>query len=243
MKTVLITGASRGIGRATALKFAENGFAVAVNFSTSKAEAESLCRQIVENGGKAAPFCADVCDESAVKKMIKDVNTSLGDIDVLVNNAGIALPQGLFTDFDHAEAKRIFDVNVFGIMNCCRQVIPHFVSRKNGKIINISSLWGMVGGSCEVIYSASKAAVIGFTRALAKELAPSGIYVNCIAPGLIETDMNKNLTAEDKATFAEGIALGRCGKAAEVADAVYFLATENSSYITGQIISVDGGLV
>ncbi len=243
MKTVLITGASRGIGRATALKFAENGFAVAVNFNSRKEEAESLCRQIVEKGGVAAPFCADVADESAVGKMLEEINEVFGEIDVLVNNAGVALPQGLFTDFDDSAAKRVFDVNVFGMMNCCRQIVPHFVSKKNGKIINISSLWGVVGGSCEVIYSASKAAVIGFTKALAKELAPSGINVNCVAPGLIETDMNKHLTPEDKADFADGIALGRCGRAEEVADTVYFLATENSSYITGQTILVDGGTV
>ena len=175
--------------------------------------------------------------------MVDAVTETFGGIDVLVNNAGIALPQGLFTDFDASSANGVFAVNVFGMMNCCRKVIPHFVSKKNGKIINISSVWGMVGGSCEVIYSASKAAVIGFTKALAKELAPSGINVNCVAPGLIETDMNKHLTKEDKAAFAEAVALGRCGKAEEVADAVYFLATEGASYITGQVISVDGGFV
>lgn len=243
MKTVLITGASRGIGRAIALKFAENGFAVAVNYSKSKSEAENLCNLIAENGGIAAPFGADISDELSVKKMVDAVTETFGGIDVLVNNAGIALPQGLFTDFDASSANGVFAVNVFGMMNCCRKVIPHFVSKKNGKIINISSVWGMVGGSCEVVYSASKAAVIGFTKALAKELAPSGINVNCVAPGLIETDMNKHLTKEDKAAFAEAVALGRCGKAEEVADAVYFLATEGASYITGQVISVDGGFV
>lgn len=243
MKTVLITGAARGIGRATALKFAENGFAVAVNYSKSKAAAEAVCREITEKGGVARCFCADVSDETAVKKMEEEVKAQLGGIDVLVNNAGVALPQGLFTDFDAEQTKKLFDVNVFGMMNCCRQVVPHFVSQKSGKIINISSVWGVVGGSCEVIYSSSKAAVIGFTKALAKELALSGIYVNCVAPGLIETDMNSHLSAEDKAGFAEGIALGRCGLAQEVADVVFYLASEAASYITGQVISVDGGIV
>ena len=137
MKTVLITGASRGIGRAIALKFAENGFAVAVNYSKSKSEAENLCNWIAENGGIAAPFGAELSDELSVKKMVDAVTETFGGIDVLVNNAGIALPQGLFTDFDAPSANGVFAVNVFGMMNCCRKVIPHFVSRKSGKIINI----------------------------------------------------------------------------------------------------------
>lgn len=243
MKTVLITGASRGIGRATALKFAQNGFAVAVNYNKSKAEADELCKEITEGGGVAKAFCADVTNESLVRQMLEEINTQLGGIDVLVNNAGIALPQGLFTDFDAEQAQKAFDVNVFGMMNCCRQVIPRLVSRKAGKIINISSVWGVVGASCEVIYSASKAAVIGFTKALAKELAPSGIYVNCVAPGLIETDMNAHLSQADKEAFADDVALGRTGNADEVAELIFFLASDSASYITGQTISIDGGIV
>jgi len=153
------------------------------------------------------------------------------------------LPQSLFTDFSDSECRNIFDVNVFGVMNCCREGITEFVNRKSGKIINISSIWGVSGGSCEVIYSASKAAVIGFTKALAKELAPSGINVNCVAPGMIETDMNAHLSDEDKKLFCEEIPMQRTGKPEEVADLICFLASDASNYITGQTITLDGGFI
>ncbi|MBQ2932170.1 MAG: SDR family oxidoreductase [Clostridia bacterium] len=243
MKTALITGASRGIGRAIAIRLSQDGYSVAINYKKSKDAAQDVKKQIEELGGKAEIFCADVSDNKQVEKMMKDVIACFGGIDVLVNNAGIALPQGLFTDFDDLTAKNVFDTNVFGTMNCARAVIPYFVSKKSGKIINISSIWGICGGSCEVIYSASKGAIVAFTKALSKELAPSGICVNCIAPGLIETDMNKNLSDDDKKEFAEGISLGRVGKAEEVAETIAFLASDASSYINGQTISVDGGMI
>lgn len=243
MKTALITGASRGIGSAIAIRLSKDGYNIAINYKKSKEAAENVKKQIEEIGGKAGLFCADVSDNKQVEKMMQDVVSCFGGIDVLVNNAGIALPQGLFTDFDDLTAKNIFDTNVFGTMNCSRAVIPHFISKRSGKIINISSIWGICGGSCEVIYSASKGAIVAFSKALSKELGPSGICVNCVAPGLIETDMNKNLSEEDKKEFAEGISLGRVGTAKEIAEVVAFLASDSASYINGQVISVDGGMI
>ncbi|MDO4744520.1 MAG: glucose 1-dehydrogenase [Clostridia bacterium] len=243
MKTVLITGASRGIGKATAKRFAEAGYSVVVNYNKSEALAEELCREIQALGGKALAFGADIADDEQVKKMVKEAVACFGTIDVLVNNAGVALPQGLFTDFADTDARCVFDTNVFGMMNCTRAIVPHFVSKKSGKIVNVSSIWGISGASCEAIYSASKAAVIGFTKAMARELAPSGINVNCVAPGMIDTDMNAHLPIEDREAFAEDVPLGRIGTAAEVADAILFLASEKSDYITGQTLTVDGGLL
>ncbi|MBR5155475.1 MAG: 3-oxoacyl-ACP reductase FabG [Clostridia bacterium] len=243
MKTALITGASRGIGRATALKFAKSGYCVAINYNKNTEMAESLRQEIKSLGARAEIFRADISDCSEVQKMVADMKDKFGRIDVLVNNAGIALPQGLFTDFGEDDIKSVFDTNVIGMMNCTKAVTKHMVHNKSGQIVNISSVWGTIGGSCEVIYSASKAAVIGFTKALAKELAPSGIRVNCVAPGLIETDMNSHLTHNEKAEFAEGVALGRIGKAEEVAETVFFLASEAASYITGEVLSVDGGII
>ncbi len=240
MKTVLITGASRGIGRAAAIRFAREGYAVAINFNKSEKQAEMLKQEITDTGGKAEIFQADISSIEQIEKMLKDVTTIFGNIDVLVNNAGIALPQNVFTDFGDTDIRRVFDVNIIGMMKCSKLVIPQMIHNKSGKIINISSVWGVVGGSCEVVYSASKAAVIGFTKALAKELGPSGINVNCVAPGFIDTDMNSHLTDVDKKEFAECTALGRLGTAEEVADSIYFLASKESSYITGQVLTIDG---
>ncbi len=236
MKTVLITGASRGIGRATALRFAKQGYKVIVNYNKSVQAAQTLKQEIEGLGGSAELLQADISID------INDKIQKCGSIDVLVNNAGVALPQALFADFDNKDIRRIFDTNVIGMMNVTRAVIPQMVQRKAGNIINISSIWGEVGGSCEVIYSAGKAAVIGFTKALAKELGPSGIRVNCVAPGLIDTDMNLHLTDIERMEFAEGTALGRIGKAEEVADSIYFLASDRAKYITGQVLSVNGGM-
>ncbi len=243
MKTVLITGASRGIGREAALHFAKSGYNVAINYKESKALAEELKSEIINMGSMAEIFCADVKDFCQVQKMTESVIEKFGDIHVLVNNAGVALPQGLFTEFDEAAVKSVFETNVFGTMNCSKAVIPHFVHKKCGKIINVSSIWGLVGGSCEVIYSASKGAIVAFTKALAKELAPSGICVNCVAPGLIETDMNKHLSDADKGAFKEEIPLGRLGLPDDVANTILFLASDEASYITGQVMTVDGGYV
>ena len=243
MKTVLVTGASRGIGCETAKVFSRNGYNVAINYNKSKKRAEAIRDSILKEGGSAEIFCADVADEACVKSMIEDVRCRFGGIDVLVNNAGIAPQQALFTDLSNEEIKGVFDTDIFGMMNCARYVIPDMVHNKWGRIINISSIWGVCGGSCEVVYSSAKAAVIGFTKALAKELAPSGICVNCVAPGMIETDMNSHLSENDKEAFCQEVPLGRIGTVRDVAESVLFLASEGASYITGQVLTVDGGLI
>ena len=243
MKTVLITGAARGIGRAVALKFASKGFNVAVNFKESEAKAAEVCEEIKKMGRLAKAFKADVSKGDEVKKMIEDVTREFGEIGVLVNNAGIAPKQGLFTEFSEQDFKAVFETNVYGAANCCRAVLPEMIKRHSGKIINVSSVWGVCGASCETIYSASKAAVIGFTKALAKEVAPSGINVNCVAPGMIETDMNAHLSSDEIEAFQNEIPMMKIGKPDEVADVIYFLASEESTYITGQVVSVDGGII
>ncbi len=243
MKTVLITGSSRGIGRETAKRFAQNGYNVAINYNNSKKSAQKLCDEIRALGGLAEIFEADISSVSQTEKMVESVFAKFGGIDILVNNAGIALSQGLFTDFSDEDVRKIFDTNVFGMMNCSRAVIPYMVRQKSGKIINVSSIWGICGGSCEVIYSSAKAAVIGFTKALAKELAPSGIYVNCVAPGMIDTDMNAHLSQEDMDAFCEEVPLGRIGLPADVAESILFLASDGANYITGQTLAIDGGII
>ncbi|MGM9522196.1 MAG: elongation factor P 5-aminopentanone reductase [Oscillospiraceae bacterium] len=230
-KRALVTGASRGIGRACAQALAREGHFVAVNYLKSREQAEDTAYQI---GGEA--LMADVSDPASVEKMFKAV----GNVDILVVNAGIAL-QKLFTDTSPEEWRRIFAVNVEGAYNACRMAIPHMVHEKWGRIIIISSMWGLRGASCEVAYSASKAALIGMTKALSKELGPSGITVNCIAPGVIDTEMNGSLTPETVRELCEETPLCRLGTAQEVAELAAFLASDKASFITGQIISADGG--
>ena len=240
MSTVLITGASSGIGKAAARLFAQKGCKVAVGYSRGKDRAEALCAEITAAGGIAAPFCADVADEAAVKAMFRAVENTLGSVDILVNNAGIA-QQKLFTDITDADFDRMFGVNVRGVFHCCREAIPHMVHRKSGRIINISSMWGIRGASCEVHYSASKAAVIGLTKALAKELGPSGICVNCIAPGVIDTPMNASFDADTMRELCAETPLMRIGTPEEVAAAIWFFASPEASFITGQVLGADGG--
>lgn len=236
-KTVLITGASRGIGAACAELFAENGYNVIINYARSSEKAEVLA---AKTGGTA--IRCDVSDPASVEKMVSDIIDKYGKIDVLVNNAGISVT-GVFDLVSDEDAKRIFDVNVFGTLNCTKKVIPYMLKRKYGKIINISSMWGQTGGSCEVHYSATKAAIIGFTKALAKEVGASGINVNCVAPGMIMTDMTACYTDEEVEEIKEEIPLGRCGDPRDIAETVLFLASEKASFITGQVIGVNGGMV
>ena len=235
MKTVLITGGSRGIGRAMVELFCENGYKVAFTYKNSETQAKSLA----EATGALA-ICADSAVESEVIGAVRSAESYLGKIDCLINNAGVS-SFSLFTDLTLDDWNRHLSVNLTGAFLYSRAVIPGMVSRKCGRIINITSMWGVVGSSCEVHYSTAKAGLIGMTKALAKELGPSGITVNAIAPGLIDTDMNKCLTDEDIKAIEDETPLMRIGCADEVARVALFLAGEGSSYITGEVINVSGG--
>lgn len=241
-KTVLITGASRGIGRATAELFAKQGYNVAINYFNSEKAANELAESLRQSGAHAVAVKADVSDMQKVKCMISETEERFGEIDVLVNNAGIA-QQKLFTELTADDWKRMFDVDVTGVFNCCRLTLPEMIKRHSGKIINISSMWGVCGASCEVSYSAAKAAVIGLTKALAKEVGPSNIQVNCIAPGVIDTEMNAAFNEDDRKALCEETPLGRFGTPDEIARSVLFLASENADFITGQVLGVNGGFV
>lgn len=237
MKTALITGGSRGIGAACARRLAAEGYRVAINYNQSCRQAEALAEEL---GGIAVQ--ADVADPEQVKTMVDTVLDKFCQLDILVCNAGVS-HIGLLSDMTDEEWRRLFAVNVDGMFYCCRAAIPHFVHRKCGRIVTVSSMWGQVGASCEAAYSASKAAVIGLTRALAKELGPSGISVNCVAPGVIDTEMNRELSVQDLDALREETPLGQIGTAEQVADAVWFMCGGQSDFITGQVLGVNGGLV
>lgn len=236
MKTVFVTGASGGIGEAVAKKFAENGYFVGVGYNTNREKAENLAKEI--NG---VAIKTDVSDEKSVIAALSDFLLRAGRLDVLVNSAGIALPIKTLLDTTSEEFDKAFSVNVKGVYNCCKAAIPAMLDG-GGSIVNISSMWGVTGGSCEAIYSASKAAVIGFTKALAKEYAAAGITINCVAPGYIDTPMNDNLSDENKKLAIADIPVGRVGEGEDVAKAVFYLA-ENGGFVTGEVLSVNGGEV
>ncbi len=241
-KTVVITGASKGIGAAMAILFAEKGYNVVMGYNESFQNVKLLSSSLLSQGYHVMPFKVNVANRLETDLLIKEAVYKYGAVDVLINNAGVSF-NGLITETDEFDSDRMFDVNLKGVYNCCKSVTPFMVNQKSGKIINISSMWGQTGASCEVAYSAAKAGVNGLTKALAKELAPSGITVNAIAPGLIDTSMNSNLSVEDLAAFVEEIPLGRMGNADEIAATALFLASEGANYITGQIIGVNGGYV
>jgi 3-oxoacyl-[acyl-carrier protein] reductase len=241
-KVVLITGASRGIGRAEAEKFAREGYQVIANYHNSKERMEQFAQQMAEQGLSVIPMQSDVSDEVQVKRMVEEILSQFGHIDVLICNAGIAR-QGLFTDFTADQWHNMMAVNLDSVFYCCKEVLPSMIRRQKGSIITTSSIWGIAGASCEVPYSASKAAVIGLTKALAKEVGPSGIRVNCIAPGVIDTEMNGNLTAEVMEELKEETPLCQIGTPQQVADCAFFLAEEGASFLTGQVISPNGGFL
>ena len=241
-KTVVITGSSGGIGSEIARVFAENGWNIGLMYNNSREDAENLENELREKGTDV--FCrkCDVSSKEDVRSYFNEAEKSLGRITALVNNAGVSL-QKLFTDVTEEEAERVFDINVKGAFNCCQEALPSMIREKQGKIVNISSMWGICGASCEVHYSASKAAVIGLTKALAKEVGPSSINVNCVCPGVIDTKMNAHLSEDDMNALREEIPLMRIGTPRDVAETVYFLCSDKADYITGQIISVDGGMI
>lgn len=241
-KTVIVTGASRGIGKACALAFGKSGADVIVNYTRSKEKAEEVCEEISRLGGRALPFCADVADRKAVDEMIAFAHSNFGSISTIVNNAGIA-EQIMFCDITEEKWDRMFAVDVKGVYNCIQSSLPDMIHNKSGRIINISSMWGITGASCEVHYSAAKAAVIGMTKALAKELGPSGITVNAIAPGVISTEMNGNISEEIMSELKEETPIGRIGTPEDIAETALFLASPKASFITGEVISVNGGFV
>lgn len=238
----LITGASRGIGAACARCFAHSGYSVAILYRSRKDLAEALVQELISDGQDAFCLQADVADRAQAFAAAEEVLRRYRRIDVLVNNAAIA-QQKLFTDITEEEWDRMFAVNVKGAFNMTQAALPGMISRRSGSIINISSMWGQVGASCEVHYSASKAALIGLTQALAKEVGPSGVRVNCIAPGVIETDMNAHLDEETLAALSDETPLMRIGAPDEVARAALYLSGEGASFITGQVLGVNGGFI
>ncbi|MDR1254138.1 MAG: 3-oxoacyl-ACP reductase FabG [Oscillospiraceae bacterium] len=241
-KTVVITGASRGIGRETAKFFAYEGFNVVINYLNSKLKAEKLAAELTSGHHSAIAIQADISEPQAVVDMFKSVEDLFGKIDVLVNNAGVA-EEKLLIETEFEDWKRLFAVNVEGTFHCCKAVLPNMLRRHSGKIINISSIWGMCGASCETAYSASKAAIIGFTKALAKEVGPSSIQVNCVAPGVIDTDMNADCEKAILDALKAKTPLRSLGTVADIANTILFLASSKADFITGQVISPNGGYV
>lgn len=232
-KTALVTGGAGGIGGAISRRLAADGYLIYIGYSSSKARAEALAGEI---GGKAVKL--DVTSPADIEA----AEELCGNVDILVNNAGVS-EIGLFDSLSDENSRRIMEVNLIGAMNCARTFVKGMISRKSGCIVNISSMWGQVGASCEVDYSASKAGLIGFTKALAKEVAPSGIRVNCVSPGFIMTEMNSHFSQEDLELIREDIPLGIFGEPRHIADAVAFLVSAQAEYITGQVLAVNGGMV
>lgn len=240
-KVVVITGASRGIGRSTAVNMAKCGACVVINFKQDEKGAYKTLEMVKQAGSLGVVLQGDVSLYSDAERIIKNTIDKMGKIDVLVNNAGVC-HIGLFADMQQDEWNSIIDVNFNGMLNCTHCALKYMIPRKSGSIINISSMWGNVGASCETIYSATKGAINLFTKSLGKEMAPSNIRVNAVAPGVIDTQMNSCLKVEDKESLLEEIPIGRFGSGVDIAKAVCFLAGESSSYITGQVITIDGGM-
>lgn len=239
-QVAFVTGGSRGIGRAIVRRLAAEGCAVGINYLQARRQAQALEAELRAAGCRAMAVQADVADRKAITEAMERVAEALGPISVLVNNAGIA-QQNLFQDTDDRLWHRLFAVHVDGAYHTIQAALPHMLHVKEGSIVNISSVWGLRGASCEAAYSAAKAAVIGLTRSLALELAPSGIRVNCVAPGVIRTDMVEALGAETVAALQEQTPLGRLGTPEDIAAAVAFLVGGGAAFITGQVLTADGG--
>ena len=241
-KIALVTGASRGIGRAIARQLAADGYALCVNYRVRKDCADALVAELTAAGHRAIAVQADVADRAQVNAMVKTVEDTFGPVSLLVNNAGVA-GQCLFQEVTDEMWNRYFGVNVNGSFHTIQAVLPYMLHEHEGCIVNVSSMWGLRGASCEVTYSATKAALIGLTRSLAMELAPTHIRVNCVAPGVIKTDMLDALPTEVLPQLSEETPLRRLGVPEDIAAAVRYLASDASSFVTGQVLTVDGGFI
>lgn len=241
-KIALVTGASKGIGKAIAIELAKEGATVVINYSKDDKAAESTLEEIISLGGYGKLYKGDISNYDTCKEVIKFVITSFGKIDVLINNAGIS-NIGLFMDLSKGDIDKIMGINIMGAMYLTSIAIPHMILKGNGSIVNISSIWGEAGASCEVAYSTSKGAINLFTKSLAKEVAPMGVRVNAIAPGVINTEMNSFLSNDEKSELEEEIPMGRFGESLEIGKLAVFLCSDSCSYLTGQIIKVDGGMI
>ncbi len=238
-KVVLVTGSPSGIGKAIATLFALNGYKVVLNCRSSVEKMLALQEELLKFNSNILAIQCDLRDYEETKKMFETIKSTFGTVDILVNNAGVS-EFGLFTDTSPSDLQNTINSNLFSCINCTHLALPDMIRNQSGCVINISSIWGNVGASCEVLYSTSKSAINGFTKAIAKEVAPSKILINAIACGLINTDMNNNLTEEDKESFVEDIPLSRQGEGSEVAELCLYLAEKNT-YMTGQVLTVDGG--
>ncbi len=241
-KTVLVTGSTRGIGRAIALKFASNDYNIIINCVKSETLLHELVSEIKNYNPNVLGILADVSIYEEVTKMFKKSEEVFGTVDILVNNAGVS-SYGLFNAQSILEINRTLNINLGSVINCTHHAVQKMVANKSGVIVNISSIWGNVGASCEAVYSASKGAINSFSMALAKELAPCNIRVNAVACGVIDTDMNNIFSEKEKAALCDEIPLGRLGNATDVANLVYFLCSADASYLTGKVITLDGGLL
>lgn len=241
-KVALVTGASRGIGKAIAIELAKEGATVIINYSKDDNGAETTLAEIIALGGYGKTYKCSISDYNMCKEMIDYVIESFGKLDILVNNAGISTI-GLFMDSTKEDIDNLMGVNILGAMYLSKHALPHMISKGKGNIINISSIWGDVGASCEVIYSTSKGGINLFTKSLAKEVAPMGIRVNAIAPGVINTEMNSFLFEDERKELEEEIPMGRFGEADEIGKLVTFICNDSCKYLTGQVIKVDGGII
>lgn len=241
-KVVLVTGSSRGIGKEIALNFAKEGAILIINSSTNKTSLEKVQKEINSLGGKCLYFLGDVSDYDFVSTIFKTIHKKFNQVDILINNAGIS-HMGLFTETTPKQWKRIIDVNLTSIYNCSHQALPPMIRNHQGSIVNISSIWGVCGASCEVAYSASKGGVNSFTKALAKELGPSNIRVNAIACGVIDTQMNNFMNEDEKKELVDQIPLMEMGSSRDVANLCLYLCSDKAKYMTGQVITLDGGMI